>query len=300
MKHRYSLIALVLLLVSACASQEATATHTPTLAEVVPTTEATDEAPPIEVSEGPVAVVNGEEISGASLAFSLALYEAALIENGTFLATEGIEQVVLDDLIARALLAQAAHEAGFSATDALVAERLQASIEKAGGQAAYEAWLAEYGLSADDFERELAIEIEAAWMRNELAEAVPTEAEQVEARQILLTEAFQAERLLGQLLEGTPFETVAINNDPQGLGYLGWFPRGYLLQAEVEEAAFALQPGEHSQIVESAIGFHLIEVLDRDASRELSPNARLELQRQALAAWIAEQRQQSDVQVLLP
>lgn len=298
MKLRYCLIVSLLLLLSACASQEAT--PTPTLAEVVPTTEATDDAPPTQVSEDPVAVVDGEEISGASLAFSLALYEAALIENGTFLATEGIEQVVLEDLIARTLLAQAAREAGFSATDALVAERLQASIEKAGGQAAYEGWLAEYGLSADDFERELAIEIEAAWMRNELAEAVPTEAEQVEARQILLTEAFQAERLLGQLLDGTPFETVAINNDPQGLGYLGWFPRGYLLQAEVEEAAFALQPGEHSQIVESAIGFHLIEVLDRDASRELSPNARLELQRQALAAWIAKQRQQSDVQVLLP
>jgi parvulin-like peptidyl-prolyl isomerase len=297
MKYRYFPTIFLLLFISACSGNNQGPVAT-TLPNEIATS--TIEIPATEISNEPIALVNGEAISESSYKFSLNLYEAALIENGTFLAIEGIERVVIEDLIARTLLAQAARAAGFAATEEILAERLQSSIDAAGGEAAYEAWLAEFGLKASDFELELALEIEAAWMRNELAIAVPTHTEQIEARQILLTELFQAERLLGQLEGGTPFETVAINNDPQGLGYLGWFPRGYLLQSEVEEAAFALQPGEYSLVVESEIGFHLIEILNRDANRELSPNARLELQRQALIEWIAEQRQQSDVQVLLP
>lgn len=297
MKNSFKLSILALLLLAAC-SQNADAPEATVISSAAPVEIEQSTATPLP--DSPVAQVNGAPVSQASFEFSLALYQAALQENGTFLATIDIEQVVLDDLIARLLLAQAAREAGFEATPELVAERLQAAIEQAGGQADYEAWLQSYGFSSESFERELVFEIEAAWMRNEIVSAVPTHAEQVEARQILLSESFQAERLLGQLQGGTPFETVALNNDPQGLGYLGWFPRGYLLQAEVEEAAFALQPGDTSQIVESAIGYHLVEVLDRDENRELSPQARLELQRQSLAQWIADQRQQSDVQVLLP
>jgi len=293
------LISLLLLLLSACASGQAEATVTPIRStEELPTTEVVSE--PTAAPDQAVAQVNGEAILESSYLFSLSLYQAALIENGTFLATENVEQVVLDDLIARQLLSQAARAADFSAGPDLVAQRLQAAINAAGGQADYEAWLQKFGLSDAVFQQELAIEIEAGWMRTEIANTVPTHIEQVEARQILLTEAFQAERLLGQLLDGTPFETVAINNDPQGLGYLGWFPRGYLIQPEVEEAAFALQPGDFSQIVESSLGFHLLEILDRDSNRELDFDARLELQRQALAQWIADQRAQSDVQVQMP
>jgi len=247
-----------------------------------------------------VALVNGEAVSAESYDLSLSLYMMALTENGTFLATEGIEQIVLDDLIARTMLAQGAREAGFTATDQIVNQRLQAAIEKAGGQSAYEAWLARYAFTDASFQSELRFEIEAAWMRNEIVTAVPTHAEQVEARQILLSEEFQAQRLLAQLQGGTPFETVVINNDPQGLGYLGWFPRGFLLQPEVEAAAFALQVGEFSPIVASEIGFHLIELLAKEANRELNPQARLELQRQALSQWVTDQRQQSEIEVLLP
>jgi len=248
----------------------------------------------------PVATVNGEPISAESFNIHLAQYRAAQAETGTLLASENIEQLVLDDLISRLLLVQGAREQGYSLDEATVDQRLATVIEQAGGQGAFDAWLAEQGYTAETFRQELAVEIEAGWMRTELTNAVPLSAEQVLARQILLTDRAAAERLLGQLESGTPFEQVARNNDTQGLGYLGWFPRGYLLQPAVEETAFALQPGEFSGIVETSLGFHLIEVLDQDPDRLLNPQARLGLQMQALADWLAEHRAQSTIEIFLP
>jgi peptidyl-prolyl cis-trans isomerase C len=248
----------------------------------------------------PVALVNGDPIPGDIYAIHLAQYQAAQAETGTLLATENIQQLVLDDLIDRQLLAQAARAEGFVLDEATIDQRLAAVVEQAGGQAAFDAWLAAQGYTADLFRIELGLEIEAGWMRTQITDAVPTTAEQVEARQILLTDRFSADRLLGQLEGSTPFQQVVENNDAQQLGYLGWFPRGYLLQPEVEEAAFALQPGQFSQVVESSIGFHLIEVLNREADRPLSPQARLALQMKALEEWLAAQRAQAIVENLLP
>jgi parvulin-like peptidyl-prolyl isomerase len=247
-----------------------------------------------------VALVNGEGISEEMYQRSLALYRDAQAQAGTLLATEDVEQVVLNDLIARLLLAQAARAEGFATDESMVQDRLSKLIEDAGGQAVFDDWLSQHGYSADAFIEELSIEIEAGWKRTQITEAVPSSAEQVLARQILLSDLFQAERLLAQLEGGTPFETVVINNDPQRLGTLGWFPRGYLFQSEVEEAAFALQPGETSGIVESVLGFHLIEVLERDSDRELSPQARLQLQMLALDDWLVEELSKSDIEVFLP
>lgn len=284
---------LLLIVLSACGSgtpEEATSVP----GEVQPSVVAVTESPTA------IALVNGEAISEEGFARHLTLYEDAQATNGTVLATVEAGQIVIDDLIARLLLAQAARDEGFVADEALVNERITKLIEDAGGQAVFDDWLSEHGYDAASFQEDLRLEIEAGWMRNEITTAVPSVAEHVEARQILLSELFQAERLLAQLQDGTPFETVVINNDPQRLGTLGWFPRGYLLQVEVEEAAFALQPGEYSEIVESELGYHLIEVLDRDPARALNPQARLQWQLQALEDWVAARAAESDIEVFLP
>lgn len=286
--------ALIIILLLAACSSGSPDSPTATAVEALPSA--------VEATQAPAAIarVNGEGISEEMFERSLALFRDAQEKAGTLLATQDAEQVVLDDLLARLLLAQSAREAGFVADETIVKERLSKLIEDAGGQPVFDEWLSEHGYTAVSFSEELAIEIEAGWMRAEITAAVPTSAEQVLARQILLSDLFQAERLLAQLESGTPFETVVLNNDPQRLGTLGWFPRGYLLQPEVEEAAFAMQPGEYSAIVETSLGFHLIEVLERDAARELSPQARLQLQMQALEDWLESERQENDIEVFLP
>lgn len=282
---------IISLLLAACGSAPQTSVPTITLPlpeQLTPTASA------------PVALVNSEPISTEIFNIHLAQYQAALAQPGTLLASDNVPQIVLDDLVNRLLLAQAARAQGFTLDDSTLQPRVDLAIESAGGQAGFDAWLAAQGYTADNFRQELAIEIEAGWMRNEITTAVPLTAEQVLARQVLLTDRFQADRLLGQLQEGTSFEQMARNNDAQGLGYLGWFPRGYLLQPAVEEAAFALQPGEYSGVVETSLGFHLIELLDRDPDRALTSQARLSLQMKTLADWLAMQRAQSTIEILLP
>jgi peptidyl-prolyl cis-trans isomerase C len=81
---------------------------------------------------------------------------------------------------------------------------------------------------------------------------------------------------------------------------LGWFPKGYLPHPAIEEAAFDLQQGEYSQVIETSVGFHIIQVMERESDRPLSPEARLVWQERALQDWVAMQREESNVVILIP
>lgn len=266
------------------------------------TPQASLEAPEVATATPPpyAAQVNGEGVTAESFNANMRMFQDAQDQTGTLLATEDARQTVIDSLVDRLLLAQGARSAGFVADEALLDERLATVIEQAGGQAAFDSWLAKYGLSQASYREELRLELEAAHMVAEISAGVPATAEQVQARQVLLPDQFSAERLLGQLQSGATFESVVQNNDPRRLGTLGWFPRGYLLQPEVEEAAFALQPGQYSGVVESSLGFHLIEVLGRETERPLSPLARLALQTKAVQDWLSQQRAGSAIEIRLP
>jgi parvulin-like peptidyl-prolyl isomerase len=83
-------------------------------------------------------------------------------------------------------------------------------------------------------------------------------------------------------------------------GDLGWFPRGYLAQPALDEAVFALEQGETSAAIETELGFHIIQVIDKAVERPLSPDAWLSMQVQTLQSWLGERRNQSDLQYFLP
>ena len=83
--------------------------------------------------------------------------------------------------------------------------------------------------------------------------------------------------------------------DPLTHGDLGWVPRGYLLEPKIEEIAFSLGVGEHSEVIATDVGFHIVRVLAREPQRPLSPDAYLSLQELALKQWVEQQRQQANI-----
>ena len=107
-------------------------------------------------------------------------------------------------------------------------------------------------------------------------------------------------KLYSSLQSGADFMEQAKKYDPITGGDLGWFPRGYLDEPALEEAAFALQPGQYSQVIETDIGYHILYMVERDANHTLQPDARTALQRNSLQEWVSERRNQSEIQIFIP
>lgn len=297
-----ALLIVLALLTGAC---QASQPQTPTASPVTPQPSSTPGTSPTSTitptatatPEPLAAQVNGQGITLAE--YSEELTSFRLSRGGAELTAEE-QAYVLEDLIAQELLAQAARAGGFTLAGEAFEARLGSLVESAGGEAAFDAWLDANGYSLPVFRLLLKRSAEAAWMRDKLAAEVPLEAEQVRARQVLLYNSSEAQQIAARLQGGTDFATIAAEYDPFSLGDLGWFPRGYLLEPAVEEAAFALQPGEVSGMIETRLGFHFVQVTERESARPLAPDALRRLQELAVQVWVDGQRRSAAVQILLP
>lgn len=280
-------------LLAACGSRVTPSLATSTLtAEPSPIPTATEVPAPL------AARVNGEGIW-------LAEYDAALQQIGEAqnllvspLSAGEQQRLVMDALIDEALLAQAAGQAGFRAEENLQSV-LGALKQAVGDSSTLDAWISYNGYTHDSFEHSLLRTTAAYWQREQLLSQTPTEVEQVRVRQILLPDESAAQEALALAQQpGADFTTLAFQYDPYIGGDLGWFPRGYLLYGEVEEAAFKLQPGEISPIIKSELGYHLLYGIDRQ-TRPLSFDAKRALQHRALSDWLDAQRTASKIEILV-
>lgn len=116
-------------------------------------------------------------------------------------------------------------------------------------------------------------------------DSIPTMPEEYELSEIVIQPTiseserervrFEISQLRERVLKGEKFEMLATlySEDPESAkkgGELGFFSRGVMV-SEFEAAAFALKPGEVSPIVETQVGYHIIQLIER---RGNSINAR--------------------------
>jgi peptidyl-prolyl cis-trans isomerase C len=308
-KHRFVLALLCMSLLwtmSSCKGNNPsqptpTLSLSPTSSKTLTATVTHTLVPPTPTPEPLAATVNGEGILLAEYQAELAQYLAALSAAGTPAPSDADQkQTVLDDLINQVLLAQAAKEAGFTISKQELQSKIDQLAANSGGTAGLAAWEKQNGYNDQSFQLILARSIAAAWQRDQIVSAVPTTAPQVHAWQIRVNTQAEAQSILAKLKAGVEFATLAYYYDRDTGGDLGWFPRGYLTVPEVENAAFALKPGDYSDIIQSKQGFHIIQVLESDPNHLLSADARLVLQKQAFTKWIADRRAQSKITILLP
>jgi len=256
-------------------------------------------APATATSEPLALIVNGEGITVYEFDAEVQRYNAAQTGLGNTVSSADAASAVIQDSIAQLLLAQAARANGFFLDDAAVQARIDSLAAQVGGMDALAGWEATHGYSDQNFRSALKRATEAAWMRDKIITSISSTAEQVHVQQILLYNQDTAQNFLLQLNGGADFDELALRADPLTRGDLGWVPRGYLLNQQIEDVVFSLEVGQYSDVIATDVGFHIVRVLARDPNRPLSPDAYLVLQEQTLKRWVEEQKQFSDV-VLAP
>jgi parvulin-like peptidyl-prolyl isomerase len=255
--------------------------------------------------------VNGEPILLRDYQQQVAEWETAFVGQNAQLSDEDklamLEQgrrQVLDVMIEQALIEQAAATEGLTVSEQELEEAIARDIEQNGGQSKFEAWLQANNWTYDEYKARQRSMMISSIMFERVTRNVPTQAEQVHARHILVEDEAQANEILAQLQSGADFGQLArqYSLDPstkESGGDLGFFPRGTLVVPEVEETAFTLSVGQISPVISSAMGYHIVQVQERVQDRPLTDDDWQRLKETTFRRWVSELWQQANVEVLV-
>lgn len=209
----------------------------------------------------------------------------------------------IQNLIDKTLLAEAASKEGVAAPDTALDAAIQRLKSQYPDEAAFQSRLQEMKMTEADVRKEVAFGLTMQGMaekhKNDIADATSADAaayygdhpeqfkapEEVRARHILIlaeeaapdtTKARAralAEKVLAEVKGGLDFTAAAkkYSQDPGSAangGDLGSFAKGRMVPA-FENAAFALQVGEVSGVVETPYGYHIIQLTDKTPERTL-------------------------------
>ena len=278
-----------------------------------------------------VALVNGEMISRAEFERELGreLQSLGAVETRSPEQLEPFRRALLDSLIDRRLLLQAARQVNLSATSEEVDRRIL-RITSDYPAAGFDQALAQGRLSMPELRRKTAelVIIEKLFEEHVYPPAVVTEEEirryyeqhkdefqvpeQVRAAQIVVRSLEEARRIQQQLRQGKRFEDLArkysLSPDAKVGGDLGFFARGVMPPA-FDQVAFRLAVGQVSDVVATEYGYHLFKVLERRPAEKRDLGALrgeveqklLELRRaEAQKIYLAKLRQAGQIQINEP
>ena len=151
-------------------------------------------------------------------------------------------------------------------------------------------------MSQDDFNKYV-LDVQALQQKQHASVAanVPTKGEQVHALHILFQDEEQAKDTLAMIQKGDLDFAAAAQQLSQDTGTkdkggdLGWFPRG-VMDPDFEKAAFALEPGQMSDVVQTQYGYHIIKVVEKAADRDIDPQMLDYLRSVAYQKWLSDQK----------
>lgn len=294
---------------------------------------------------GAAATVNGVEISNATLEKNFEEYQR---ENNVNIAgirypdrVKNMKREVLEELIDQELVWQVVEERGLHADPEAVEQSLEQLRAQFDSEDAFLTRIEIEGFSPESYRQHVERMVSARQYVQTIAdEALVTMdeirdfyannpdkfeiPEMVSARHILLsvhpnaneeTRAKVRERMdavIAELEAGADFATLAGTYSEDGSkaqgGSLGYFHRGEMVEP-FAEAAFALEVGQVSGIVETMYGLHIIKLEDRrppgtvpeEMAQQQIYDYLLEVKRrQAIRDEIASLRASADIEILVP
>jgi peptidyl-prolyl cis-trans isomerase C len=253
---------------------------------------------------GVVAVVNGGKITEQTLEKEVdrmtQQYAGRVDPSYLTSMRRRFRKEALEHIINRKLLLETAEKEGITTTKEDVLLRLSTIMENMGSEENFRERLKTLDITENELKMELEegiriellidtkvssdqpiqeSELRAFYENNKQMFEKP---EQVKASHILITvdkddpEDIKAEKrkrlegILIEIIQGADFGEMAAQYSDcpskSNHGDLGYFGRGRMVP-EFEEAAFALETGEVSDIVETQFGYHIIKVTDHQQAR---------------------------------
>lgn len=217
---------------------------------------------------GAAATVNGEKVTKQEL------YDAMYKQGG---------QATLDSLISEKLVAQEVDKAKVKVDEAAIDAELTQIKGQFPDEAQFNSAMEQSGFTLDSLKAEIRKNQEISKIfesKMDLSDAKLKEyfdknveqynsPEQLMISHILVEKQEDADKILADLKGGADFAAVAKekSTDPGSKdngGSLGSFiGRGQGLDQAFEDAAFKLNKGEMSGVVQSSFGFHIIKVMDK-------------------------------------
>jgi peptidyl-prolyl cis-trans isomerase C len=250
-------------------------------------------------SKDKAAVVNGTVITQAAYDQEVSRFQQQMQRMGQNVNPEQMGELkkkVLDSMINRELLLQECKRLGIKANDDEIDQQVAAIKSKVPNEADFTNMLTTLNVTEADFRNEIARDLTVKkFIMQEIApkaSVTPEESkafydahpdlfkmpERVHASHILVKvepNATQDDKdkalkkmkdIQKRIKKGEDFATVAkeVSDCPSKVngGDLGVFPRGKM-DPKFEDAAFALKPGEVSDIVETQFGYHLIKLTEK-------------------------------------
>jgi parvulin-like peptidyl-prolyl isomerase len=182
-------------------------------------------------------------------------------------------------------------------------EGVPAGTDRNTFAASYRKAVRESGLSTEGYRDIVAAELAEEALRSMFNEQAPKTAEQVRFRTFLVATEDDAETALERLRNGEDFAVVAqeLSEDAASGGQgveQDWTPRG-ILEPTLDEALFSLKIGEISDVIVDLRGIFIVEVLEREAARQTTPDQQSLLASQAMDDWLDELRERLGVTVTL-
>jgi parvulin-like peptidyl-prolyl isomerase len=263
-----------------------------------------------------LATVNGSAITRADMVMETACLAEEMSVRNHPLSTQAVallEDRLLDNLIDRELLFQEAREKNMQIRDRWIERTLAELKNRAGSEARYKAFLQRSQSSEEQFRERLRKGlIVRRFLRREVVRGIKVSETEMQAfyrqnpdyfirreqarfRHILIKADADAEpgrrgeallkiqSIQEELKAGASFGAVAIEQSEDGSringGDIGIVERHQLVP-ELAEIAFALSPGQISDIIETEHGYHLIQMVAQIPTSTMAyRNARTKIER---------------------